>query len=174
MSLERVGTCCTVREFRPGDAPSIAVCANDRRIWAQMRDLFPHPYTLADAEAYIARVSTHDPPRSLALVVEGRAVGGIGLLLQTDVNRRSAEIGYWLGVPYWGRGVASEALTMVSEWALAAFDLLRLYAQPFADNRASCRVLQKAGYVLEGTLRCSAVKDGLIRDQCLYAKVREV
>ena len=90
------------------------VRANDRRIWLQLRDLFPHPYHLADAEAYISRVGAEDPPRSLAIVIDGRVIGGVGLQLMTDVNRRSAEIGYWLGAAYWGRGIATEAVALVT------------------------------------------------------------
>jgi RimJ/RimL family protein N-acetyltransferase len=108
----------------------------------------------------IARVGVVDPPRSQAIVVDGRAVGGVGLELMTDVNRRSAEIGYWLGVDYWGRGIATEAVTLVTTWAFGAHGLLRIFAQPFAENRGSRRVLEKAGYALEGTMRRSAVKDG--------------
>ena len=100
--MELVGTRCIVRRFIASDAAPIAAVANDRRIWLQLRDLFPHPYHLADAEAYIGRVAPVEPPFSLAIVVEGRAVGGVGLHLMTDVNRRSAEIGYWLGATCWG------------------------------------------------------------------------
>jgi len=153
------------------DAASIAAAANDRRIWLQLRDLFPHPYHLTDAENYLGRVASVDPPLSLAIVVDGVAVGGVGLQPMTDVNRRSAEIGYWLGAAYWGRGIATEAVARVTEWAFGAHGLLRIFAQPFAANLASRRVLEKAGYQLEGTMRCSAVKDGEVRDQCLYARL---
>jgi len=95
---ELVGSRCIVRPFGADDAASVAAAANDRRIWAQLRDLFPYPYALTDAEAYIARVGAVDPPRSQAIVVDGHAVGGVGLELMSDVNRRTAEIGYWLGV----------------------------------------------------------------------------
>ncbi len=171
MGIELVGTRCIVRQFVIADAASIASAANDRRIWLQLRDLFPYPYHLADAEAYISRVGSEDPPRSLAIVVESHAVGGVGLQLMTDVNRRSAEIGYWLGAAYWGRGIATEAVALVTDWAFHAHRLLRIFAQPFAGNLASRRVLEKAGYQLEGTMRCSAVKDGEVRDQCIYARV---
>jgi [ribosomal protein S5]-alanine N-acetyltransferase len=171
MSIELVGTRCIVRRFIAADAACIAAVANDRRIWLQLRDLFPHPYHLADAEAYISRVASVDPPLSLAIVVDGRAVGGVGLQPMTDVNRRSAEIGYWLGAAYWGHGIATEAITLVTDWAFGAHGLLRLFAQPFAANAASRRVLEKAGYELEGTMRRSAIKDGEVRDQCLYARL---
>lgn len=171
MSIELVGTRCTMRRFVAADAASIAAVANDRRIWLQLRDLFPHPYQLADAEAYIGRVASVDPPLSLAIVVEGGAVGGVGLQPMTDVNLRSAEIGYWLGAAYWGRGIATEAVTLVTDWAFGAHGLLRIFAQPFATNRASRRVLEKAGYELEGTMRRSAIKAGEVHDQCLYARL---
>ena len=171
VKAELVGMRCAVRRFVPADAGCIAAVANDRRIWLQLRDLFPHPYRLADAENYIARVASIDPPLSLAIVVDERAIGGVGLQPMTDVNRRSAEIGYWLGAAYWGRGIATEAVNLVTDWAFGAHGLLRIFAQPFAANSASRRVLEKAGYQLEGTMRRSAVKDGEIRDQCLYARL---
>jgi [ribosomal protein S5]-alanine N-acetyltransferase len=171
VSIELVGTRCTVRSFLPTDAASVAQVANDRRIWLQLRDVFPHPYRVAHAEAYIGRVGSVNPPRSMAIVVDACAIGGIGLEPMTDVNRRSAEIGYWLGSAYWGRGIATEALTLATSWAFAAHGLLRIFAQPFASNAASRRVLEKAGYVLEGTMRRSAVKDGLVLDQCMYARL---
>ena len=170
---ELVGSRCIVRPFRAADAPSLAAAANDRRIWLQLRDLFPHPYGLSDAQAYIARVGVVDPPRSQAIVVDGRAVGGVGLELMADVNRRSAQIDYWLGVDHWGCGIATEAITLVTAWAFGAHGLLRIFTQPFADSRGSRRVLEKAGYALEGTMRRSALKDGVVRDQCLYARLCE-
>jgi ribosomal-protein-alanine N-acetyltransferase len=171
MSIELFGIRCIVRPFIAADAVSVAAVANDRRIWLQLRDLFPHPYHLADAENYIGRVATAAPPLSLAMVVDGRAVGGVGLQLMTDINRRSAEIGYWLGAAYWGRGIATEAVALVTEWAFLAHGLLRIFAQPFAANLASRRVLEKAGCELEGTMRRSAIKEGEVRDQCLYARL---
>jgi RimJ/RimL family protein N-acetyltransferase len=162
---------CIARPFLAGDATSIAAVANDRRIWLKLRDIFPHPYRLADAEAWISRVGPIDPPLALAIVVDGRAVGGVGIEPMTDVNCRSAEIGYWLGTDYWGRGIATEAVTLVTDWAFGAHKLLRVFALPFASNAASCRVLEKAGYVLEGIMKRSAVKDGVVLDQCMYARL---
>ena len=155
----------------PADAPHIAVAANDRRIWIQLRDLFPHPYRVSDAEEYIGRVAADEPPLSLAIVVGGRAAGGVGLRPLTDVNRLSAEIGYWLGAAHWGGGIATEAVALVTDWAFGAHGLVRIFAQPFAANLASRRVLEKAGYELEGIMRRNAIKDGEIRDQCLYARL---
>ncbi len=134
MSIQLIGVRCSVRPFVAADAASIAAVANDRRIWLQLRDLFPHPYRLADAEAYIDRVASVDPPRSLAIVVDARAVGGVGLEPMSDVNRRSAEIGYWLGTAYWGRGIATEAVALITDWGFNVHGLLRIFAQPFASK----------------------------------------
>jgi [ribosomal protein S5]-alanine N-acetyltransferase len=90
----------------------------------------------------------------------------------TDVNSRSAEIGYWLGTDFWRRGIATEAVMLVTDWAFGAHKLLRIFAQPFASNVASRRVLEKAGYALEGVMKQSAVKDGMVLDQCIYARLR--
>ena len=105
----------------------------------------------------------------MAICVDNRAVGSIGLILGKDIERVSAEIGYWLGKPYWGRGITSVALHAATEYALETFPLLRIFAIPFADNLASVRVLEKAGYVREGLMKNSAVKEGKVRDQYLYA-----
>ena len=101
------------------------------------------------------------------------AVGGIGILLQEDVHRRSAEIGYWLGEDYWGRGIVTEAVRRVTDWAFENFDLCRIFAHVFAWNPASMRVLEKAGYEYEGRLRQSVTKDGQTIDQVIYAIIRE-
>ena len=172
MTFELIGARCIVRRFLATDATSVASLANDRRIWLQLRDLFPSPYHVADAESYIGRVGPVDPPLSLAIIVDGRAAGGVGLQPMTDVNRQTAEIGYWIGAAFWGRGIATEAVTLVTDWAFGAHGFLRIFAQPFAGNLASRRVLEKAGYELEGTMRRSAVKDGEVRDQCMYARLR--
>jgi RimJ/RimL family protein N-acetyltransferase len=163
---------CLVRSLRTTDAESMAHHANDRRIWVQLRDRFPHPYTLADATAFIDLILTKDPLACFAIVVESRCIGGIGLDRQHDVHRLTAELGYWLGHEYWGRGIATLAIAAVTAWALDSLDLQRVFAQPYADNLASCRALEKAGFVLEGTLRRSAIKAGVIRDQHMYAKLR--
>jgi RimJ/RimL family protein N-acetyltransferase len=164
---------CTLRPFRPADAASLARHANNRQIWLNLRDLFPHPYTVSDAEAYIARVAADAPVTRFAVDVGGDAVGSVSLKLGSDVERRSAEIGYWLGEAHWGRGIMSAAVRAATEYALTELDLLRIFAVPFVRNPASARVLERAGYELEGTMRRSAVKDGVVLDQLLYAAVRD-
>jgi RimJ/RimL family protein N-acetyltransferase len=164
---------CCLRPFRDGDQASIVRSANNRKIWINLRDRFPHPYTSADADAWVRQVAGQDPPTQCAVEVGGEAVGGIGITLQDDVHRRSAEIGYWLGEPFWGRGIMSEALPAFTAYAFATFDLCRVYATVFEWNPASARILEKAGYVLEGRLRKSVTKGGRTVDQLMYACIRE-
>jgi RimJ/RimL family protein N-acetyltransferase len=165
---------CRIREWRPEDAASLARHADNRRIWRNVRDHFPHPYTLADAETWIERAAAEQPPTQFAIEVDGEAAGGVGLFLQRDVERRSAELGYWLGEAYWGRGLMTDVVRRFAAEAFDAYGLLRIYAVVFEWNPASCRVLEKAGFVLEGRLRRAVVKDGVVLDQFLYAAVREV
>ncbi len=160
---------CTVRSWRAGDVDSLSTHANNRKIWLNLRDRFPHPYTKHDARAFIRAMHDQTPETSFAIAVNDEAIGGIGLVLNTDVERVSAEIGYWLGEPFWGRGITTEALSAVTRHAIDTHKLTRLYALPFEWNTASCRVLEKAGYVLEARLRRSAIKDGRIVDQLQYA-----
>lgn len=171
--MEIVLSRCRLRPFRDGDQASIARYANNRQVWINLRDRFPHPYARADADAWVQQVAGQDPPRQCGVEVEGEVVGGIGLTLQEDVHRRSAEIGYWLGEPFWGRGIMSEVVPAFTVYAFATFEVCRIYATVFEWNPASARILEKAGYVLEGRLRKSVTKDGRTIDQLLYACVRE-
>jgi RimJ/RimL family protein N-acetyltransferase len=163
---------CEVRSWRASDVDSLATYANNHKIWINLRDAFPHPYTRKDGRAFIRRALSQSPQTMFAIAVEGEAVGGIGYVPHQDVERTSAEIGYWLGEAFWGRGIVSEALAAVTRHAIKTHHLTRLYAVPFAWNPASCRVLEKAGYVLEARLRHSAIKDGQLIDQMQYAFVK--
>ena len=160
---------CDVRSWRASDLDSLVAHANNRNIWINLRDRFPHPYTRHDGQKFIRSMRESNPETAFALAVEGAAVGGIGFVLQHDVDRVSAEIGYWLGEPFWGRGITTEALVAVTHYAIETHGLTRLFAVPFSHNAASCRVLEKAGYVREALLRRSAIKDGRIVDQFQYA-----
>lgn len=162
-----------VRTWRGDDAPSLARHADNRRVWANLRDRFPSPYTLDDADGWIRHCVREVPATNFAIDVGGEAVGGIGLVLRSDVERVDAEIGYWLGEPYWGRGLASGAVQAFAPWSLRRFHLARLHAHVFAFNTASARVLEKSGFTLEGRLRQSAFKDGRLIDQLLYARLSE-
>lgn len=150
---------------------SLALHANNRKVWLNLRDRFPHPYSEHDARNFIRAAHRMNPETFFAIGVDGFAVGGIGFVLQSDVERVSAEVGYWLGEPFWGRGIATDALRALTRYAIEQHRLTRVFAVPFADNTASCRVLEKAGYTLEGRLRRSAIKDGHIVDQLQYAFV---
>ena len=159
---------CIIREWAAGDLAALVRHANNRNIWINVRDRFPHPYREEDGREFLARMSTQSPPTTWAIVADGEAAGGIGLMMMSDVERVSAEIGYWLGETWWGRGIATDAVRAVTDSAFRDFDLLRIFALPFADNVASIRVLEKAGYVLEGRMPQSAIKNGIVRDQLMY------
>jgi ribosomal-protein-alanine N-acetyltransferase len=160
---------CTVRAWSEADADSLAKHANNKRVSMHLRDRFPYPYSLEAAQTFLGWISKQSNPTVWAIEVDGEAAGGIGIELHTDVERVSAEIGYWLGESVWGRGVATDALKAITAEAFTRFEITRLYAVPFADHAASVRVLEKAGYVREGHMRQSAIKDGKIRDQLLFA-----
>ena len=172
--MRRVLEHCELRPFTAEDAPSLARHANDVTVWRNLRDAFPHPYTLEHAVSFIAHIRRAPPGCHLAIVVDGQAVGSIGLKLGADVERVSAELGYWLGAPYPGprrhdRGASAPSPTTRSTASRSPA------SSPCRSpsTRASCRALEKAGFTLEATLRRSAVKDGQIIDQRLYARGRE-
>jgi RimJ/RimL family protein N-acetyltransferase len=153
------------------DADAVVRHANNINVARQLRDRFPHPYTRANAIAFLKASAGSPDASNLAIEVNGEAVGAIGYVRGVDVERYSAEIGYWLGERYWRQGIASEALILVTNYVFESINLLRLFALPFADNIGSIRVLEKAGYVREAILRASSVKYGKPRDQALYVRI---
>ena len=167
-----IGT-CQIRPYGEDDAASMAAAANNRNIWRNMQDGFPHPFTLVDAQARIALTMNQVPQQTFAIAAEEQVIGGIGLELRHDVFRRSAEIGYWLGESHWGQGIATAAVRAMTKFAFEQFDLVRIDASVFEWNPASCRVLEKAGYVQEARLRKAVYKDGEIIDRLIYARLRE-
>ncbi|HEX7282864.1 MAG TPA: GNAT family protein [Vicinamibacterales bacterium] len=160
---------CTVRPWTNADAGSLHRHANNRNVSMHLRDRFPFPYELENAKTFLGWLANQPSPTVWAIEVDGEAAGGIGIERHSDIERVSAEVGYWLGEAVWGRGIATEALRAVTAEAFTRYDLTRIYAVPFADHQASIRVLEKAGYDREGVMRQSAIKDGRIRDQALYA-----
>ncbi|WP_420147280.1 GNAT family N-acetyltransferase [Spirosoma sp.] len=160
-----------LRTWQLTDAKTLTGHANNRAIWVNLRDRFPHPYTQADAEWWVQYASDKAPTSNLAIDVNGEAVGSIGLEFHTDIERCSAEIGYWLSEQYWGKGIMTTALSAITDYAFAQFELTRIYAVPFTHNKASIRILEKAGYQREGLMRRSVIKDGVVLDQFLYAYV---
>jgi len=163
---------CVVRSWASTDLAPLVRHANDPRVSEHLRDRFPSPYSVGDGRRFLARLRRAPESTVWAVEVDGEAVGGIGIQIGRDNDRVSAEIGYWLGHAYWGRGIGTAALAGVSQYVLEQFQLTRVFALPFADNAASIRVLEKSGYMLEGRLRRSAVKHGRVLDQLLYAIYR--
>ena len=155
------------------DADSIARYANNRRVWLGLRDRMPHPYSLEDAREFIERSGKLDPPTVFAVTLDSEAIGMVGIEIQQDVFRHSGEVGYWLGEPFWKKGLATEAVERLTAYGFEDLGLARLYSQAFGSNPGSRRVLEKAGYHLEGTLKNGAVKDGQLLDVFLYAKLRD-
>lgn len=161
-----------IRPWAPADADALVKYGDNQRIWLNMRDGFPHPYTAERAQSFLAAVARQNPVTFFAIASPVEAMGGIGLTLNQDVHRLTAELGYWLGEPFWGKGIMSEAVRCFTDFAFDHFGLVRIYAEPFAANANSCRVLEKAGFVLEGRLRASVIKEGVIGDQLMYARVQ--
>jgi len=161
-----------VRSWRKNDLDALVRYANNAKVAANLRDQFPHPYTRFAAAAYLVEVRSAQVETSFAVEYGSEAIGGIGFKLGTDVARLSAEMGYWLGEPFWGRGLTTRAVLATAEWALDHYHLTRIFATAFSHNVASMRVLEKAGFEREGILRRSAVKNGVILDQVLFSKVR--
>ena len=164
----------TLRQWVPEDIPSVAKYANNPLVARNLRDAFPHPYTLADAQWYVEDCIQKGDVRQLccAIVVNGEAAGSIGIMQGSDVYCKSAELGYWLAEPYWGRGIMTEAVRQACAAAFDRLDIVRIHAEPFARNTASRRVLEKAGFSLEGVLRDSVYKHGELLDSCLYALLK--
>ena len=161
-----------IRPLTAGDLESVVRYANNPRIALQLEDRFPHPYTLNEARQWLESLQVQDPLTHFSIASPNEVVGGIGLDLREDVYSRTAEIGYWLGEPFWGRGIISIAVGRFSRWAFGTFDLIRLQARVFETNPASCRVLEKCGFQLEGRLRQSVTKQGKTMDQHIYALLR--
>lgn len=161
-----------IRSFEPTDQGAMVKYANNRKVWLGLRDMFPHPYTGDDAIAWLKRVAADDLETHYAIATSAELIGGIGMTIKTDIHRRSAELGYWLGEPFWGKGVATRAVTQFTEYAFSSFDITRLYAEVFSNNTASIRVLEKVGYVYEGCQRKHVIKDGKLLDMLIYAVIR--
>lgn len=164
---------CKLRHWNWQDRDALVQHANNFKIWLNLRDRFPHPYTVKSAYQWLKLATDELKQYNFAIEVDGAAIGSIGVIPQEDISRMSAEIGYWLGEEYWGRGIATAALKAMTEYAFVQFNLCRVYAIVLVDNIGSIRVLEKAGYQLEGRMRRSAIKNGKILDEYLYANVKE-
>src|SRR5438132_934554 len=166
LRLER----CTIRDWHQDDAASLTKHANNRRVWLGLRDLLPHPYAIENAHEFLHQATVEKPTTKFCIDIEGATAGGIGIRLGEDVHRHVGQLGYWLGEEFWDRGIMTEAVSEFVNHCFNKFPLHRIYAEAYANNPASARVLEKAGFLLEGRLRKHGVKDGKVLDSLLYAK----
>lgn len=164
----------TIREWKESDAEALAELLNDKSILDNLRDGLPYPYTVSDALWYINSCLSADKSNTFcfAIVYNGKVVGSIGIFRQDNIHFKTAELGYYVGVEHWGKGITTEAVRLACKHVFDNTDIVRIYAEPFAENTASCRVLEKNGFVLEGILRKNAFKNGVSRDMKLYALVK--
>jgi [ribosomal protein S5]-alanine N-acetyltransferase len=163
----------TLRPFTPEDRFRIAELANNEKIAVNLRDGFPHPYTLADADKFLEMAMALQPLQIFAIEYEGEYAGNIGLVKKSDVYRRGAEIGYFLGEPYWNKGIASRAVNLICEYGFRELDIVRIDTGVFEYNPASMRVLEKCGFVKEAVFKKSVTKMGKMWDEIRYAKICE-
>ncbi len=164
---------CKIREWNLSDAEDLAKIINNKNILSNLRDGLPYPYTVKDAEEYITAMLSSDKTKTFAfaITVDDRVIGSIGVFRCENIHFRTAEMGYYIGEPYWGKGLGTSAVEQVCSYIFRHTDIIRIFAEPFAYNTASCRVLEKAGFQLEGVLRNNAVKNGQILDMKMYSKI---
>ena len=162
-----------LKPLKKGDEENIVRNANNRKIWINITEVFPHPYTLKEAKKWIKECNKKENKKThFGIVVDEKLCGCISFSLKKGSFRKTASVGYWLGEEYWGKGIMSEALKLIVDYASHNFNIVRLEAGVFEWNPASARVLEKNGFVLEGRLRKNIFKDGKIIDEFLYAKVK--
>lgn len=165
---------CTLRQWRLSDAADLAAAINNPNVQKNLRDGLPYPYTEKDAEEFIQYL-LHANPDSIfafAITVDDRAIGSISVERGTNIHRYTGELGYYIAENYWGKGLASSAVEQIVQYIFTHTDIMRIFAEPFSYNIASCRVLEKNGFQYEGTLRRNAVKNGAVLDMKLYARLR--
>lgn len=160
-----------LRKWLESDAHAVYKYANNKKIADNLRDGFPYPYKLSDAVSFTKSMAGNDDKSQCcrAIVINNEAIGSIGLFIKDDVYRKSAEIGYWLAEPFWNQGIVSSAVKQLCKYGFDNYDIIRIYAEPFAHNIGSCKVLEKAGFTLEGILKKSVCKNNDIFDSCMYA-----
>ncbi|MGB3005655.1 MAG: GNAT family protein [Chitinophagaceae bacterium] len=161
-----------IRQWTNDDLPNLVLYANNINIWNNLRNYFPYPYTEESGKVWLEKIIGATPVVSFAIDVDGQAVGGIGLILNSDVYIKSAEISYWLGEPFWGKGVTTEAIRQMLEYTFYYFDIVRIYAEVFELNKASMRVLEKNGFYLEGVRRKAVFKNEMLMDDYIWVKLR--
>ncbi len=162
---------CRIRKWKLSDAAALAVAVSNKKILDNLRDGLPYPYTEQDGENYISEMlsANEDETFAFAITADNKVIGSIGVFRQENIHRRTAELGYYISEEYWGKGIMTEAVKQICEYVFSKSDIIRIYAEPFAYNIASCRVLEKAGFQYEGTLRNNAVKNGKVIDMKMYS-----
>lgn len=165
---------CIIREWRLEDKNELAAMLNNKNILNNLRDGLPYPYTINDAEEYITAMLSADKTKTFAfaIVVNDVVVGSIGVFRCDNIHSRTAEMGYYIGEPYWGNGLGTSAVKQICKYVFENTDIIRIFAEPFANNAASCRVLEKAGFQLEGILHNNAFKNGTVLDMKMYALIK--
>lgn len=166
---------CKIRRWKMQDADDLALALNNKKIHNNLRDGLPFPYTVNDAGQFITSMLTADKEKTFAfaITVEDKAIGSIGVFKKDNIHRKTAEMGYYIAEPYWGKGIGTCAITQTCKFIFANTDIIRIFAEPFASNIASCRILEKAGFSFEGTLRKNAVKNNTIIDMKMYALIKD-
>jgi RimJ/RimL family protein N-acetyltransferase len=164
----------TIRTWQISDVPDIVKALNNKKVLYNLRDGIPHPYTEKDAKEFIdaTLASEKDAQYAFAIIYNGKAVGGISVFRKDNVHRLTAELGYYIAEPYWGRGIMTLAVKQICAYIFENTNVSRIFATPYAHNIASCRVLEKTGFQLEGVLRQNAVKNEQMMDMKMYAILR--
>ena len=165
---------CRLRQWQKSDKPSLVRYANNPNVARHLREIFPSPYTEEDADTWLGNAPFgRGAPWRYAIEVGGEAAGGIGLDPYRDIERHTLEVGYWLGEPFWGRGILTAAVRVLSQQALASPDIYRVCAKVSSGNPASMRVLEKAGFAREGVLARASVKNGVVYDEVVYGLTKD-
>lgn len=167
---------CVIRKWKIEDAKDLAEMLNNKNILNNLRDGLPFPYTQKDAEEYITSMLEADKTKTFAfaVTVNDKAVGSIGVFRCDNIHFRTAEMGYYIGETYWGCGLGTSAVIQVSKYIFDNTDIIRIFAEPFAYNIPSCRVLEKAGFQFEGLLRNNAMKNGKVLDMRMYSLIKKL
>lgn len=162
-----------LREWKRSDAEALAKIANNKKIWDNVRDRLPHPYTLKDAHEWLDLVKAQKVNTTFCIEADGKLAGSIGIVLRDDVYRKTAEIGYFVGEEYWGKGIATEAIRQMMDYVKKEFDVVRVFAEVFEYNKASMKVLEKNGFYLECIRKKAVIKNNVVLDDCIWVKLLE-
>ena len=165
---------CRIRKWELSDAKDLAVALSNKKVQDNLRDGLPYPYTEQDGKEFISAMLSADESETFAfaITVDNMVIGSIGIFRQGNIHRQTAELGYYIAEEYWGKGIMTEAVKQICAYVFAKSDIIRIYAEPFAYNIASCRVLEKVGFQYEGTLRSNAVKNGRVIDMEMYSLLK--